>query len=283
MPIVYVLWTVAMLSVIASALTPTGRTAYSQAHNALEEAKATALVEAAVNYAALSLLEPRTNSRWRIDGVPNSFSFDGADMRVSIQDEAGRIDLNQTDKAVLSSLFRSVGLDEHLADELADRILDWRDRGQTRRLNGAQDTDYLAAGRSYGPRSGPFQRVTELRLVLGITPELFRRIEPAVTVYSNRPFVDPAVAPPEALRALPTWTAEAIETHMATRNGSASNVLSGTEVVEDGGSFNSALIGHAFTIRVDVLSPGKSDTREAVIRLTDDPLKPFWVLDWRYP
>src|SRR5579863_8363240 len=81
-----------------------------------------------------------------------------------------------------------------------------------KRLDGATDADYLAAGYPYHPRGGPFQRVDELLLVMGMTPELYHRVEPALTVYSGRPLFDPQVAPREALAALDDMDKSQIDT-----------------------------------------------------------------------
>src|SRR5262249_56768073 len=124
----------------------------------------------------------------------------------------------------------SVGLSCAAASRLVDKIRDWRDSTGLRRLNGAAAPDYRAAGLSYGPRNGPFQSVDELKLVMDMTPELFRRVEPALTVYSGRQFIDPQFAPREALLALPTMNADAaaaLTTARANQAGSASGTRPG--------------------------------------------------------
>lgn len=281
MPVVHVLWVVALLAIIAGVLMPTGKTAVHQAHNAIDEIRIAAVAEAAFNRAALSLLEARPEARWRVDGVPQTFTFDGTAVQVTIQDEAGRIDLNQAEETLISNLLRSTGMDAWSAAALVDCIIDWRSTGSTRRLNGAKDAEYRAAGRN-GPRNGPFQSVGELKLVLGMTPELFRRIEPALTVYSGRPAIDPQVAPPEALLALPGANAGAVALQVAARlqSPASSNGISPAAIAPN--PFNN-LIGHAFSIRVDIPRLDGRMTRSATIRLTDDPEKPIWILDWRTP
>ena len=124
-------------------------------------------------------------------------------MRLTVQDEAGKIDLNMVQPDLLLRLLTSAGVDLMAAQTLADRILDWRDPGIGERLNGAKASEYRAAGYAYGPRNGPFESVEELKLVMGMTPDLFDAIAPALTVYSQTPWVDPTFAPPEVLRRLP--------------------------------------------------------------------------------
>lgn len=69
----------------------------------------------------------------------------------------------------------------------ADRILDWREPGIGKRLNGAKAEDYRAAGIVYGPRKAPFESVEEVKLVMGMTAQLFDALAPALTVYSQTP------------------------------------------------------------------------------------------------
>ena len=268
MALISVLWGVALLTAIAVSFLAAGNTSYHLARNALDAVQTDAAAEAAVNRAVLALLDPRPDMRWRTDGVPHVVAFEGTRMTVRIQDELGRIDLNNADGSVLIALFQSVGLDVQAAGALVDKILDWRDAGTLKRLNGAKDADYRAAGFPYRPRSGPFQSVDELKLVMDMTPALFERVAPAITVYSGRASIDPQVAPPEALMALPTMDAQKVAVALGARAGQP---VTGA----------APLIGRAFTIRIDIERPNGMQHREAVVRLTDHPRQIFWLLDWR--
>jgi general secretion pathway protein K len=268
MALLSVLWGIALLAAIATSFLSAGSTSYRLARNALEAAQVDVAAEAAVNRAVLALLDPRPDMRWRTDGVPGIIDFEGTRMRVQIQDELGRIDLNNADGGLLIGLFQSVGLDAQAASALVDKILDWRDAGGLKRLNGAKEPEYRDADLPYRPRNGPFQSVDELKLVMGMTPALFRRVEPAVTVYSGRPSIDPQVAPPEALLALPTMNAQKVAALVGPRSGQPL----ATAI---------PLIGRAFTIRIDIDRPAGVQHREAVVRLTDHPLQVFWLLSWK--
>jgi general secretion pathway protein K len=268
MPLLSVLWGLALLGAIATAFLSAGSTSYRLARNALEAMEVEVAAEAAVNRAVLGLLDPNPQTRWRTDGVPRVIEFAGARMQVRVQDELGRIDLNNADGTLLVALFQSIGLDAQAASALVDKILDWRDSGPLKRLNGAKDPEYRAAGLPYRPRNGPFQSVDELKLVMAMTPELFQRVEPALTVYSGRPSIDPQVATPEALRALPTMDAQKVATLIAARATQPN-----TSALP--------LIGRAFGIRIDIERATGVQHREAVVRLTDHPQQIFWLLSWK--
>jgi general secretion pathway protein K len=276
--LVSVLWALVILSLLAASLIASLGFSYRLAHNRGERARAEALAEASIARAVLAMLDRRPDKAWRIDGTVTRFTYAGAALRVAIQDELGKIDLNAADGPLLKGLFRSAGLDAETAEIMADRVQDWRDSTGLHRVNGASDEDYRAAGYSYGPRHGPFQTINELKLVLGMTPALFDRITPAITVYSGRPSLDPATAPAAALRALAAMDGIAASGTVRTTDVSTGAASPATPGLLDLGL---PLGGRAFTIHTEIDTPDGKVVREAVIRLTDDPAHAYWVLAWR--
>ena len=95
-----------------------------------------------------------------------------------------------------------LGVAEDEAAALADRILDWRDPDDLAGLNGAEDPDYAAAGLPYGAKDGPFSSVEELRQVLGVTPDLYARLAPELTVDSGAQQIDQQFASAAVLAAV---------------------------------------------------------------------------------
>jgi general secretion pathway protein K len=279
MAVVSVLWSLALLASIAVSVLFAGNVSYRLANNNLQIAVEDTIAEAAINRAVLALLDPRLEHRWRVDGVPQDFTFDGIHARIFIQDELGRIDLNHADGSVLAALFQSAGLDALSASSLTDKVLDWRDPSSLRHVNGAKDQDYRDAGLAYWPRNGPFQSVDELKLVIGVTPEIYKRVAPALTVYSGRQFIDPQVAPPEALLAIPGMDAGQVASIMLARGQQAYGNMIAASAVGLADPIN-GLKGRAFTIRAELAMPNGGVARETAIRLTGDARRPYWVLNW---
>lgn len=271
--LVYALWAIALLSIVGLSVVATGNTSYHLAHNAVTATQTEAAVEAAVSRAILALLDPRPEHRWRVDGVPHDFSSGSIEMRVAIQDEFGRIDLNHADQSLLIDLFQSAGLEFPAASSVVDKILDWRDPRPGQRANGAQDADYRSAGFAYSPRGGPFQSVDELKLVMGVTSALYQRVRPALTVYSGRPVFDPQFAPREVLSALSSLNADAVTSIMSARTGQGTRA----GIIDPG----LARRGRAFSIQIQFRKPESAATRDVVVRLTEDDARPYWVLSWR--
>ena len=164
---------------------------------------------------------------WRTDGTVYVWPFGGGQVWVSIQDEAGKIDLNAAPDELLRGLFLSaewagpdgeiVGLGEREADALVDAIRDFADKDDLRRLNGAEDRDYADAGRPWDAKDAPFEAVEELQQVLGMTPPLYRAVAPALTVHSGSKGIDTTSAPLAVLLALPGSDAAAADAHLAAR------------------------------------------------------------------
>jgi general secretion pathway protein K len=268
MPIIATLWSLALLAAIATSLAFTGDITYRQAQNSFQAAYNNALADAAVNRAVLALLDPRNAGGLLRSTADQKFEFGGASIRLRIRDELGKIDLNQTDGSVLIKLFQSASLDGAAAEVLTDKVLDWRDGSPFKRVNGAKADEYRAAGYDYEPRNGPFQSVDELALVMGMTRELYRRVEPALTVYSGRQFVDPQSATPEVLAALP-WLAEAQAAGQVAGAATAAGVL---------GPPMSVFKGRAFTIDAEISRSTEVVRQRCTVRLTGNPADPFWML-----
>ena len=111
-------------------------------------------------------------------------------VRTRVQYEIGKLDLNVGSPLLWRKLLVGTGLTAEAADRLTDAVEDFKDADNLKRPNGAEAADYAAAGLKYGPKNAPFASVAELQQVFGMTPDLYRRLAPYVTVYSGRSFVD---------------------------------------------------------------------------------------------
>jgi general secretion pathway protein K len=253
LPLLFVLWTVALLAIVAAASQSSSTLSYTLARNAAELARQETQAEAALNLAVFSFLA--------MPSLSQTIRYDGVEHKIEIQDELGRIDLNHADGQLLGNLFRVAGMPAQEAQKIADRIIDWRDSDDLRRLNGAEAREYREAGASYLPRNGSFQSRDELRRVLGMTNEMFRKVEPVVTIHSGKPSIDPRAALPLARRALA---------------GDGDAVLGDANPAIPIGS----LAGRAFAFCINAPAKEGSLVWQAVIRLTGDPAKPYWLLEW---
>jgi len=183
--LVSVLWIVALLSIVVTGLSSSVRTESRAVANTKSVLQAQYAVESGVELAALNLMYPQA-LRWPADGSIREVDIGDARVRIATTHVSGKVDLNAAPMALLRNLFLQAVSDAGTAELLADAVIDWRDRDDYRRLNGAEDTDYRIAGLLYGAKDGPFNSVDELRLVLGMSDEIFVAVEPSLTVFSGQ-------------------------------------------------------------------------------------------------
>jgi type II secretory pathway component PulK len=85
---------------------------------------------------------------------------------------------------VLQRLFElAAGVEPEQAEEIAAAIEDWRDEDDKERPKGAEGFYYRSLRDGYDCQDGPFEHPEELLLVRGVTPEIYRAVEPYVTPY----------------------------------------------------------------------------------------------------
>ena len=158
----------------------------------LQAIETDALLEAALSQ-TVALLANRTPQQRVPDQL--TWSFGDAAVRVRLEPEAGKVDLNQAEIPLLRALPMALGLEEEEAARLADAIQDWRDDDQRKSRLGAEDPDY---GRGTTGTSGaadrPFAHPAELRYVRGMDRQLWGRLEPYVTIYAGTAEPDPRAA-----------------------------------------------------------------------------------------
>jgi len=107
LPVISALWGLGLLTAISLSLLWSGNVSYGLVRIHVETARANAIAGAAVNQAVTALLDPRPEQRWRTDCAAPSFDFDGIMIEISIQDELGKVDLNQAEAPLLLGLLKS--------------------------------------------------------------------------------------------------------------------------------------------------------------------------------
>jgi general secretion pathway protein K len=177
-----VLWALVLLALLATVFGGNARTEVFLARNLVENAQAEALADAGLYRAIAGLTKEPREGGFRGDGRVYTWHASGGEVRFSIRDEGGKIDINQASEILLRELFVAVGVDPTRSADLADAIIDFRDEDSDKRRGGAEEKDYDAAGLPYGPKNEPFELVDELIYVLGMTPELYRKVAPFVSV-----------------------------------------------------------------------------------------------------
>jgi general secretion pathway protein K len=280
--LVLVLWMTVLLTVIATTFAFDMRTEALAARNAVGIAQARALADGAVERFAFEMVRPRLRPEdaWKADGKSHSWTDGDARIVAWAVDEAARIDLNAAPDGMLKSLLVSVGqVDEATAVALVDAIADFRDPDDLRRPNGAEAADYRAANSKYLPANAPFESVADLSRVLGMTPEVFARIAPSLTVHSRASGINVFTAPRSVLLAIPNVTPEQVDDYLRQRQTALDNnqllpLFPFAQGFQSGASAASRI--HAEV----VLPDGVTFVRESVVRPSGDVRRPLVVLAW---
>lgn len=216
---------------------------------------------------------------WRTNGKIYEWPLGEGTVLISIQDEAGKIDLNAATEGLLLQLFSAIDLPDQDPATMVDRLIDYRDTDQERRPLGAEDIDYRRANLGYGAKDRPFERTDELRRVLGVTLEMFAQLKPLVTVHSGQRGVDPNVAPPGVLGVLSATVDQPEAAVRAADRGD--RILSGRVTRRQDRRNTSSSRERAFTITTEARTAGGGIfVRRAIVELTGDRDQPVTVRQW---
>jgi general secretion pathway protein K len=277
--LVLVLWVLTLLTVMAVGLTATQRTETALSDNHVSGARFRAAADAAIAFTVLVFAMPPPDatepdvSAWLPNGVAVPWRFGGVELAIRVFNESSRIDLNQVPPEQLSALLVTLGLEEDPAVSLAAAIVDWRDEDDMSLLNGAEDRDYRDAGLLVGAKDAPFVAVEELLQVLGMTPEIYRRLAPEVTVDVEGAGFDERFASAAAIAATQGIPFEDAQVRVARRDAPLFDDSSGPRVVDRAGPL--------YRIDVTETGPGGSGRRmEALVEATPGQQPPYQVR-WR--
>lgn len=275
-----VLWVLTLLALMAATFMRASLTEVNLARNLLEQTQAEALADAGVYWAVVMLSEPVSNGGWWIDGQVHSLRVEDGEVRVAIDDEGGKIDLNKAGRELLRALFLALGETPEHSDALADATMDFRDQDNLRQVNGAEDDDYRAAGLAYDAKDAPFEDVSELQQVFGISAGLYRDVRPAVTVHTRKRAPNVATATALVKAALTRRqleeSGEAVE-ELSEEEMSEPLTLTADELLQPGLRSRLSL----YAIHAEGRTPGGAVfARQAVVRVTESPDIPYQLFEW---
>ncbi len=126
------------------------------------------------------------NAYFSIQYLDFDKSFTKKTIRYGMMDEESKLNINVASKQELSRLFYHVlTVKKEQADELALSVVDWRDFGDSV-LDGFFSSRYYEnLKHPYSTKNGPFETLDELRVVKGITSQVYDKIIPFLTIYGD--------------------------------------------------------------------------------------------------
>lgn len=215
--LVMVLWVISLMTIMAGSFALSTQREAGILSHAHERAKAVALADGGINYAMLMLSLPDPKLRWQADGTPYVWQVEGARVVIRVLDEGGKIDLNAAQEQTLKTVLKLILQNEEQATQLTDAILDWRDPDELKRNQGAEAPEYQSRAMQAPPQNRNFLIMDELRGVMGVTPQLYRKFESWFTLYTGADGLNPAKASREVLLALMGGDAAAVDNYIQQR------------------------------------------------------------------
>jgi len=194
MALVLTLWILAAMVVLAGGVGVLARTEVQVSRNYADMIRCRWAAKAGENRAAVEVeaLSRKPLTSLGDNGLSLTSEDEGIDLgdasfEAIIEDEAGKVNINTAPRKTLENLFGS--------REVADCIIDWRDKDDQPRALGAESRYYSDLRMPYNAKNGPFDTVQELLLVKGINREMLtspatadgRTLENLLTVYSRAP------------------------------------------------------------------------------------------------
>jgi general secretion pathway protein K len=173
-----------VLSLLISGFAFTMHVETQIASYARKELKAEMLARSGIEVAKMQLLLHQqsatnatydaTNQDWATneDLYVNHELGDGT-FNVKVTDEESKMPVNTASEVQLKRLLTLLNIDPSDGDIIVDSILDWIDEDDLTRLNGAETDYYMSLSPPYRAKNAPLDRVDELLLIRGVTPELF--------------------------------------------------------------------------------------------------------------
>ncbi len=283
--LVAVLWVLALIAILVAGFRAQTTTATRMASAALTQSRARALADGAVHTAIARLVEQIYLGRGAagrslpVDGTPVTFSLADGRISLAITDAGGLIDINAAEPPLLAGLLMRLGVPAGEAAVLAARIVDFRDLDDRPLPGGAEDPDYAAAGLPFGAKDSPFDSVDELPQVLGISFSLAARMKPYVTVMNGLPQIDPLVAPPLVLEAVPGLTPAARSILLGLRAGSRGVFRRAARPV-DNPYFGASTRSSYRILATAHLRGGGAFTRTAVVQIRGSGAPPYFLRRW---
>jgi hypothetical protein len=128
---------------------------------------------------------------------------------VLVRDAGTFIHPNSMSESRWILLLTAIGVDHGQAEQIAQAAGDWADQDSDARGRGGERDNYLRAGRLALPPNTPITSVSELRDLMGMTPDIYARIAPYfATVATGQ--ININKADPIVLRSLPGITDEIV-------------------------------------------------------------------------
>ncbi len=272
-----VIWVLAILAVLVASFAAATRSETQLSRNLVDGARARALAEAGVAEAIAALIGQ--DRAWRHDGTPHLLTLAGGKVRVRIEDEAGKIDLNAAPIEVIGGLCTELRVEPGTTTALLNAVAARRASAGAVAPPLAGPAPSLADAMRQTAAGAAFVTVEQLRHIPGVDATTVARLRPFLTVYAKSAAINPELAPREVLLAIPGIDPAQVDGFIASRarRGAAAAAALGPETARFLGASGA---GPVTIIAEAVTDGGATFSRRAVVVPTPSPGNPVRILEW---
>jgi general secretion pathway protein K len=121
---------------------------------------------------------------------------------IRVVDLDRKYNINRANETILRQALTLMGAAPHELSIITDSILDWRDPDDAPRMNGAESDSYRMLWPPYLAKNGPFDDLSEMLLIRGITPTMYPALFDLFTPLSG-PGVNVNTASAQVLQLFP--------------------------------------------------------------------------------
>lgn len=242
---------------------------YTFANMALQSAEAEILFTMLSTQPAL-MHQSEGLQQWNFHGQP--FEFNGVELIV--QDTSGLLNAASPPEFLLTRFAERYGGPSALGRQLAAALADWQDKDDLPRLDGAEQQDYADGF----IRNAPIQYIEEWLFVKGVTPELFQRIRPLLTLFPQGVNLNQQ---PDELWQLSLDDTAYKELHLAREKGQLTSQLYETVTGRVVDEFDRFSTGPGYRINFTVQNGDVRLSREMTFRLMPYQKQPFDIYEYR--
>lgn len=278
--LVTVLWSIALLSALAMAASVTFRGFAGVMALERDRVQGAALLSAGLETAA-GIIDalgdaPLLDNEAKVNLATGS-------VRSRLTDEGGRIDVGKAPAEVIAALLRSVGASQSAANDVAQRIVERRNSGNTPRPNVALGSTGAPQqmGQPSTPEMGlPFSDLRQLQLVPGMRPEWVTGITPLATVFGGET-INPLTAPPGVIAALPGVAKGQADAFVRARRSSLADVERLMRLIEPARRYLAVKPVRVASVELmaELANGYTAGARSVIVVLPKDSL-PYRVLVW---
>jgi general secretion pathway protein K len=255
------LWAMAVLALLLAPVLRGGQTEANLAYSSRQQAQLQEAADGAIFETIWHMLDGGGDF-WIPGTAIYIIDEYGTPVEVKVIDDRGKFDINQSSQVELAALFSRVGADEASASRVAGAIDEWRTPMPTGSYErNSREAFYKMNGFLWAPAGEDFQRLDELKLVAGMTPDLYAASVPYLTL---------------ALEQEP-WVQYASDVVLATLRDAERESGRGIVVADKWGPIVLQIHAHVRGRN------GSSFSRRALIRLDGRERGPAWkyrILDW---